>query len=89
MNIQYLMHTSNSFPSVVLFAKCKRCTFVFIHLQASEKYFQFENEEIVVSIVSPMVAKTVPLIKGNRQTLLIPSAINDEWQLVRYKHKII
>ncbi|KAM4730711.1 solute carrier family 15 member 1 [Anableps anableps] len=49
--------------------------------QASEEYFQFESEQIPVSIISPSVTKHVLLTKGERQTLLIPSAVNDEWQL--------
>uniref|UniRef100_A0A3P9NI35 Solute carrier family 15 member 1 n=1 Tax=Poecilia reticulata TaxID=8081 RepID=A0A3P9NI35_POERE len=46
---------------------------------ASEEYFKFESDQITVLIANPPVSKIVPLTKGQRQTLLIPSAINDEW----------
>uniref|UniRef100_A0A3Q2C9H8 Solute carrier family 15 member 1a n=1 Tax=Cyprinodon variegatus TaxID=28743 RepID=A0A3Q2C9H8_CYPVA len=49
--------------------------------QASEDYFQFDSEQIVVSVGNPSVTKSVLLTKEQRQTLLIPSAINDEWLL--------
>uniref|UniRef100_A0A3B3Y7L9 Solute carrier family 15 member 1a n=1 Tax=Poecilia mexicana TaxID=48701 RepID=A0A3B3Y7L9_9TELE len=49
--------------------------------QASEEYFKFESDQITVLIGNPPVSKIVSLTKGQRQTLLIPSAINDEWQL--------
>ncbi|XP_054887282.1 solute carrier family 15 member 1 [Poeciliopsis prolifica] len=49
--------------------------------QASEEYFKFESDQIMVSIGNPSVSKSVSLTKGERQTLLIPSAINNEWQL--------
>uniref|UniRef100_A0A3P9NIB0 Solute carrier family 15 member 1 n=1 Tax=Poecilia reticulata TaxID=8081 RepID=A0A3P9NIB0_POERE len=48
---------------------------------ASEEYFKFESDQITVLIANPPVSKIVPLTKGQRQTLLIPSAINDEWLL--------
>uniref|UniRef100_A0A3B3VZ38 Solute carrier family 15 member 1 n=1 Tax=Poecilia latipinna TaxID=48699 RepID=A0A3B3VZ38_9TELE len=57
--------------------------------QASEEYFKFESDQITVLIGNPPVSKSVSLTKGQRQTLLIPSAINDEWQLVRDLHKVL
>uniref|UniRef100_A0A3B3Y7C1 Solute carrier family 15 member 1a n=1 Tax=Poecilia mexicana TaxID=48701 RepID=A0A3B3Y7C1_9TELE len=52
-----------------------------LNLAASEEYFKFESDQITVLIGNPPVSKIVSLTKGQRQTLLIPSAINDEWQL--------
>ncbi|XP_071331032.1 solute carrier family 15 member 1 isoform X2 [Trachinotus anak] len=50
--------------------------------QASNEYFTFEAGEIWVSIGSvPEVSKNITLAKGQRQTLLIPSNISDEWLL--------
>uniref|UniRef100_A0A3B3Y6Q1 Solute carrier family 15 member 1a n=1 Tax=Poecilia mexicana TaxID=48701 RepID=A0A3B3Y6Q1_9TELE len=54
-----------------------------------EEYFKFESDQITVLIGNPPVSKIVSLTKGQRQTLLIPSAINDEWQLVRDLHKVL
>uniref|UniRef100_A0A3B5MPV7 Solute carrier family 15 member 1a n=1 Tax=Xiphophorus couchianus TaxID=32473 RepID=A0A3B5MPV7_9TELE len=56
---------------------------------ASEEYFTFESDQITVSIGNPSVSRDVSLTKEQRQTLLIPSAINDDWQLVRDLHKIL
>ncbi|PWA31398.1 hypothetical protein CCH79_00002803, partial [Gambusia affinis] len=49
--------------------------------QASEEYFKFESDQITVLIGNLSVPKTVYLTKGQRHTLLIPSVIEDEWQL--------
>lgn len=88
LNIQYLMHTY--LFSKLFFAVSTFFIFFFgTNLQASEDYFQFESEQIVVSVGNPSVTKSVLLTKEKRQTLLIPSAINDEWLLVRDHHKII
>lgn len=50
--------------------------------QANEEYFTFTEEEVSISIVTPPLTKTIALTKGLRQTLLIPSDINQEWVLV-------
>uniref|UniRef100_A0AAQ5YGG4 Solute carrier family 15 member 1a n=1 Tax=Amphiprion ocellaris TaxID=80972 RepID=A0AAQ5YGG4_AMPOC len=42
-------------------------------------YFTFESEQISVSIGSPEVTNTLSLPMGERQTLLIPSDLSDEW----------
>ncbi|XP_029314803.1 solute carrier family 15 member 1 [Cottoperca gobio] len=49
--------------------------------QASYEFFTFEPEIISVSMGSPEVTKNVSLVKGQRQTLLIPSNISDTWLL--------
>uniref|UniRef100_A0A3P8UB13 Solute carrier family 15 member 1 n=1 Tax=Amphiprion percula TaxID=161767 RepID=A0A3P8UB13_AMPPE len=46
---------------------------------ASLDYFTFESEQISVSIGSPEVTNTISLPMGERQTLLIPSDLSDEW----------
>uniref|UniRef100_A0AAQ5YTD5 Solute carrier family 15 member 1a n=1 Tax=Amphiprion ocellaris TaxID=80972 RepID=A0AAQ5YTD5_AMPOC len=46
---------------------------------ASLDYFTFESEQISVSIGSPEVTNTLSLPMGERQTLLIPSDLSDEW----------
>lgn len=52
-----------------------------IYLQASDQFFTFEAE--MVSVLIGNMTKTIPLAKGRRQTLLIPSNINDiNWLLV-------
>uniref|UniRef100_A0A3Q3LX88 Solute carrier family 15 member 1a n=1 Tax=Mastacembelus armatus TaxID=205130 RepID=A0A3Q3LX88_9TELE len=51
--------------------------------QASDQFFTFDQDRINVSIGSPEVTKIISLAKGQRQTLLIPSALTDEWLLVR------
>lgn len=50
--------------------------------QASDKYFTFETEQIIVSVGSPEMTQIIFLEKKSRQTLLIPSVISDEWLLV-------
>ncbi|KAM7380497.1 hypothetical protein PAMP_003788 [Pampus punctatissimus] len=47
--------------------------------QASDEYFTFDAGEISVSIGSPGVTRPISLVKGKRQTLLIPSNINETW----------
>ncbi|XP_070770371.1 solute carrier family 15 member 1 [Enoplosus armatus] len=47
--------------------------------QASDQFFTFEEERILVSIVSTSVTKDIFLAKGQRQTLLIPSNLTAEW----------
>ncbi|XP_031152860.1 solute carrier family 15 member 1 [Sander lucioperca] len=48
--------------------------------QASDQFFTFEAE--MVSVLIGNMTKTIPLAKGRRQTLLIPSNINDiNWLL--------
>uniref|UniRef100_A0A3B5MN28 Solute carrier family 15 member 1a n=1 Tax=Xiphophorus couchianus TaxID=32473 RepID=A0A3B5MN28_9TELE len=59
------------------------------HSKCYEEYFTFESDQITVSIGNPSVSRDVSLTKEQRQTLLIPSAINDDWQLVRDLHKIL
>ncbi|XP_035995264.1 solute carrier family 15 member 1 [Fundulus heteroclitus] len=49
--------------------------------QASEEYFEFDRSQIDVSVVGTEVSKIVFLARGQRHTLLIPSDINNEWQL--------
>ncbi|XP_063353967.1 solute carrier family 15 member 1 [Pelmatolapia mariae] len=51
--------------------------------QASDKYFTFETEQIIVSVGSPGMTQTIFLEKKSRQTLLIPSDISDEWLLTK------
>lgn len=51
-------------------------------LQASEDYFTFETENIVVSVDSPQVIKPIFLSMGLRQTLLIPPDVSNDWILV-------
>lgn len=59
-------------------------------LQASGEFFTFNDETITVSIMgNPSVTRPIPLGKGQRQTLLIPLNLNDEWQLVSEKNKIM
>uniref|UniRef100_A0A3Q1HQA5 Solute carrier family 15 member 1-like n=1 Tax=Acanthochromis polyacanthus TaxID=80966 RepID=A0A3Q1HQA5_9TELE len=48
-------------------------------LPASLDYFTFESEQINVSISSPEVTRNISLSMGERQTLLIPSDLTDEW----------
>ncbi|XP_044073862.1 solute carrier family 15 member 1 [Siniperca chuatsi] len=50
--------------------------------QASDQYFTFEAENILVSIGSPEVTKNISLAKGQRQTLLIPSDVTETSQLL-------
>ncbi|KAF7215797.1 solute carrier family 15 member 1 [Nothobranchius furzeri] len=49
--------------------------------QASEEYFTFEEDQISISVSGPEMKRNISLIKGQRQTLLIPLTISDEWQL--------
>ncbi|XP_010771863.1 solute carrier family 15 member 1 [Notothenia coriiceps] len=49
--------------------------------QASENFFTFKEHIIDVKIVGPEVTKSIPLVKGKRQKLLIPANINDNWLL--------
>ncbi|XP_005452939.2 solute carrier family 15 member 1 [Oreochromis niloticus] len=51
--------------------------------QASDKYFTFETEQIIVSVGSPEMTQIIFLEKKSRQTLLIPSVISDEWLLTK------
>uniref|UniRef100_H2MTH4 Solute carrier family 15 member 1 n=1 Tax=Oryzias latipes TaxID=8090 RepID=H2MTH4_ORYLA len=53
-----------------------------VHLppaQASEEYFTYKEQEVSISIGNPPVTETIPLVKGKRQTLLIPPTIREEW----------
>ena len=54
--------------------------FLFVALQASEDFFTFEQENITVSVMA--VSNTIPLVKGKRQTLLIPANLNNTWEVV-------
>uniref|UniRef100_A0A3B4T8N2 Solute carrier family 15 member 1 n=1 Tax=Seriola dumerili TaxID=41447 RepID=A0A3B4T8N2_SERDU len=47
--------------------------------QASNEYFTFEAGQINISVGHPEVRNTISLAKGQRQTLLIPLTITDEW----------
>ncbi|XP_013856899.1 solute carrier family 15 member 1 [Austrofundulus limnaeus] len=49
---------------------------------ASDDYFTFEEEQIDVTVGSPSFTKRIVLTKNERQTLLFPSSISDEWQLM-------
>ncbi|KAM3861995.1 solute carrier family 15 member 1 [Diretmus argenteus] len=52
--------------------------------QASENYFEFEEPLITVSVSQdsgPKVTRDIPLVMDMRQTLLIPSDINNTWTL--------
>lgn len=53
-----------------------------LFLQASEEYFTYKEQEVSISIGNPPVTATIPLVKGKRQTLLIPPTITEEWVLV-------
>ncbi|KAM7407392.1 hypothetical protein PAMA_003222 [Pampus argenteus] len=50
-----------------------------LQAQASDEYFTFDAGEISVSIGSPGVTRSISLAKGKRQTLLVPSNINETW----------
>ncbi|RVE57946.1 hypothetical protein OJAV_G00204410 [Oryzias javanicus] len=50
--------------------------------QANLEYFTFKEQEVSVSIGTPPLTRTISLTKGLRQTLLIPSDINEEWVLI-------
>lgn len=52
--------------------------------QASDD-FTFSDENITVSVGTPAINQTIQLTKGLRQTLLIPSNLNQKWALVSYK----
>lgn len=52
--------------------------------QASDD-FTFSDEIITVSVGTPAINQTIQLTKGLRQTLLIPSNLNQKWALVSYK----
>uniref|UniRef100_A0AAX7TSF0 Solute carrier family 15 member 1a n=1 Tax=Astatotilapia calliptera TaxID=8154 RepID=A0AAX7TSF0_ASTCA len=56
-------------------------------LNASDKYFTFETEQIIVSVGSPGMTQAIFLKRKSRQTLLIPSVISNEWLLVKRKEK--
>uniref|UniRef100_A0A3P8P4I7 Solute carrier family 15 member 1a n=1 Tax=Astatotilapia calliptera TaxID=8154 RepID=A0A3P8P4I7_ASTCA len=47
-------------------------------LNASDKYFTFETEQIIVSVGSPGMTQAIFLKRKSRQTLLIPSVISNE-----------
>lgn len=51
--------------------------------QASDD-FTFSDENITVSVGTPAINQTIQLTKGLRQTLLIPSNLNQTWALVSY-----
>lgn len=52
--------------------------------QASDD-FTFSDENITVSVGTPARQQTIQLTKGLRQTLLIPSNLDQKWALVSYK----
>ncbi|KAK9537650.1 hypothetical protein VZT92_005251 [Zoarces viviparus] len=49
--------------------------------QASEEFFTFDAEMIIMSIGSPPVVKNISLAKGKRKTLLMTSNVTDNWML--------
>ncbi|XP_017278105.1 solute carrier family 15 member 1 [Kryptolebias marmoratus] len=51
--------------------------------RASEDYFTFEGGQISVTIGIPLVTQNIFLANKERQTLLIPSNIVDQWQLTK------
>lgn len=54
---------------------------VFFVLQANDEYIMFEGDNVNISVVN-LEMKTIPMAKGKRQTLLIPSNTAEEWLLV-------
>uniref|UniRef100_A0A3Q1GHK5 Solute carrier family 15 member 1a n=1 Tax=Acanthochromis polyacanthus TaxID=80966 RepID=A0A3Q1GHK5_9TELE len=52
-------------------------------------YFTFESEQINVSISSPEVTRNISLSMGERQTLLIPSDLTDEWLFVNGMNTVV
>lgn len=56
-------------------------TVVILSQQASDE-FTFTDESITISVGTPSVSQKIQLSKGLRQTLLIPSNLNEKWLLV-------
>ncbi|CAL8322032.1 unnamed protein product [Merluccius merluccius] len=55
-----------------------------VHLapgQASEEYFLFDEDSIMVYIDNTSIARNISLAKGKRQSLIFPSDITLEWTL--------
>uniref|UniRef100_A0A671XK18 Solute carrier family 15 member 1 n=1 Tax=Sparus aurata TaxID=8175 RepID=A0A671XK18_SPAAU len=48
--------------------------------RANDEYIMFEGDNVNISVVN-LEMKTIPLAKGKRQTLLIPSNTAEEWLL--------
>lgn len=47
-------------------------------------FYKFEKENVTISMGNPPVARNFSLEKGKRQTLLIPSANIDDFELVSW-----
>lgn len=58
------------------------CTSDSVSVQQASDEFTFTEENITVSIGTPAVTQTIQLTKGQRQTLLIPSNLNEKGALV-------
>lgn len=64
-------------------------TYIFFVLQASNDYYMFQAGQIDISFGNPEMTKPVTLGSGQRQTLLIPSTLSDELQMVSEMHRIL
>ncbi|GLD66245.1 dedicator of cytokinesis protein 9 isoform X2, partial [Lates japonicus] len=49
--------------------------------QASNDYYMFQAGQIDISFGNPEMTKPITLASRQRQTLLIPSTLSDEWQM--------
>lgn len=49
--------------------------------EASPDFYTFDTDIVVVSVGNPPVSRNIPLTKGHRQTLLIPTNLTNEWEL--------
>lgn len=53
-----------------------------VSVQQASDDFTFTDENITISVGTPAVNQKIQLTKGLRQTLLIPSNLNEKWLLV-------
>lgn len=60
---------------------------LFFVLQANDEYVTIDGDNVIISMVD--LEKKIPLAKGKRQTLLIPSNTSKEWLLVSLNQRMI
>lgn len=53
-----------------------------VSVQQASDEFTFADENITLSVGTPAISQKIQLTKGLRQTLLIPSDLNEKWLLV-------
>lgn len=77
---QVCSHTCTTKKRLQIWNSLHSCDSVSVQ-QASDE-FTFTDADITVSVGTPALSQKIQLTKGLRQTLLIPSNVNDKWLLV-------